>query len=208
LRISGKQNNKVIWRIAKKALGVLLLFGLLTTFFGCIKKSPTASYLLSDEMKSQNPFSGGEKLYFVTDSTDVIQCLFSGSERSNSVYEVSNGSDGGYHLVEVDKMWFSAGHDYSFSLNMEPINRDPLFQIHFSCNGKGMLANFELPLSKENTQTTDSIYMMDKWLYDVFVYEKEKVDNMAYKMYYSTELGVVKIDFSDGSFWELEKIEW
>jgi len=28
------------------------------------------------------------------------------------------------------------------------------------------------------------------------------------KIYYSTEFGILKVDFSDGSFWELESIEW
>jgi len=49
---------------------------------------------------------------------------------------------------------------------------------------------------------------MNTWIKDVFVCEKEKIDSKAYRLYYSTEFGIVKIDFSDDSYWELEKIEW
>ena len=190
-----------------KILGAILLFGFLSIHFGCVK-SPTESYLLSDEMKSQNPFSGDEKLYFITDS-GVQYKFMSSYGRSNVIHEVSNGSDGGYYLFEIDKMSFSAGNNYGFYYNMQHVSRRyPIFQIDFSCNGKGMSANFDMPISKENTQTVDSIFIMGQWHYDVFISEKEKVDNRAYKLYYSTEFGVIKIDFSDGSYWELEKIEW
>ena len=190
----------------KPLLSALLVFGFLTIHFGC-NKNPTESYFLSDEMKSQNPFSGDEKLYFITDS--AVQYVFTGGERRNVIHEISNGSDGGYYLYEIDKMDFSAGNNYGFNYDMQHVSRRyPIFQIHFSCNGKGMVANFDMPISKENTQTVDSIYIMGQWQYDIFISEKEKVDNWAYKLYYSTEFGIVKIDFSDGTFWELEKIEW
>ncbi len=105
-------------------------------------------------------------------------------------------------------MSFSAGNNYGFYYNMQHVSRRyPIFQIDFSCNGKGMAANFDMPISKENTQTVDSIFIMGQWQYDVFVYIREKDDGTD-KIYYSTDFGVLKIDFSDGSWWELEKIEW
>ena len=131
------------------------------------------------------------------------------ADRDNVIHEVPNGSDGGYYLFEIDKMYLNGGFDHGFTFDMQHVSRRyPTFQIYFSCNGKGMIANFDMPISKENTQTVDSIYLMNQWLYGIYVYEKEKVDDRAYKLYYSTAFGVIKVDFSGGSFWELEKIEW
>jgi hypothetical protein len=72
---------------------------------------------------------------------------------------------------------------------------------------RGTITNrfsYTLPLSKEYTHYIDSIYIMNSWIKDVFVHETA----LENTMYYSTQYGIVKIDFSDGSFWELESIEW
>lgn len=198
------QNNKAMRGAAQKILVCLLLCVVLTTYFGCYKKSPTASYLLTDEMKNQNPFYGGEKLHFISDSS--VQYVLDGGERQNKVHEVSNGSDGGYHLLEENYISFFLTSHYRIRMDM--LGRSNEYKISFSYYNFGGIAYFDLPLSKENTQTVDSLFVMDQWHYDVFVYEGENINNDTYKLYYSTDFGVVKIDFSDGSWWELEKIEW
>lgn len=70
-----------------------------------------------------------------------------------------------------------------------------------------MIASFEIPLSENIPEYTDSLLVNNKWLYNVFVEEIAKKDNDTYRQYYSTELGVIKVDFSDNSLLELDKIE-
>lgn len=190
----------------KKLLVAIVLLCLLTTYFSCRKTGIANKYFLTDEMKSQNPFSGGEKLYYVSDSAE--QFILSGGERSNEILKVPLGNDLSYYnLYEFYKIQFTSGVDFGFYFDMH-INRDPIFFIDFHCENKGKSFTFILPLSEDITPNIDSLQIQGQWYYNVFVAEEEKAVNRAYKLYYSTKYGVVKIDFSDGSYWELEKIEW
>lgn len=191
-------------------LGVLMLIGLLSICSSCYKRGVAAEYLLTDEMKGQNPFSGYEMLYFISDSGE--QFILHGTGRKNQVHEVPVGQDINYYnLIEVDLLSFNSDiseDHYGFRMDMTG-NRNPRkYRIDFTYAERGMTAFFDLPMTKENTQYVDSINIMEQWYYDVFINEVEKNDDRAYKLYYSTEYGVVKIDFSDDSYWELEKIEW
>ena len=49
---------------------------------------------------------------------------------------------------------------------------------------------------------------MNQWHYNVFVFERENLDTTNLKVLYSTQFGMLKIEFRDGTNWELEKIEW
>lgn len=53
----------------------------------------------------------------------------------------------------------------------------------------------------------DSALVNEKWHYNLFIQERPKTESNAYKLYYSIELGIIKIDFSDESTWELEKLD-
>jgi len=192
-------------------IAVLLVFSLVSLCSSCLKDHLAGKFLLTDEIKSQNPFTGGEKLYYISDSS--ASYIFSIALRNDQIHEQPAGiNTNEYYLIEVDQT--STAHDSIINkpelfLEMAGrINRAPNFRIDFSFSTKGRSWSFDLPLSIERTPFIDSLEIQGKWYYDVYQNELDKLDNRAYKLYYSTKFGIVKIDFSDGSYWELEKIEW
>ena len=113
-----------------------------------------------------------------------------------------------YYLVETDKASIDLENSIeyvTFYLEMGgqlTSSRNYIIELYNGASGAGF--SFDLPLSKESTPYVDSLYVLNRWIMDVFINEATS----ANKLYYSTEFGIVKIDFSDGSYWELEKIEW
>ena len=194
----------------KLFLKLTFLISLTSVFFiSCNKGGVTGEYLLTDEMKDQNPFNGGERLYFRSDSGELF--ILSGTEnRLNQTHEVPEGNDTRYYyLLETDLMRFSSENQVYFWMEMYGhLPPPPRYRIDFEYSDKGREFEFILPLDINTTPFVDSIYIMNRWYYNVFIDEKEKIDNKAFKLYYSTQFGILKIDFSDGSAWELENIEW
>ena len=173
-------------------------------------------YLLTDEMKNQNPFMGGEKLYYLTDSLE--QLVFNVSERDNKVHEVPYGQRTNiWDLYEVDKTYIGSNKNGHFFLEMH-YNAGYYYKIAYTFENQGNTFISELPLNKEDIAHVDSLKILEQWYYDIFVYEGDTtdifiikgdtIDNYAYKFYYSTQSGIVKIDFLDDSYLQLEKIEW
>ena len=192
-------------------LAFLLTLIVLSLFFSCEKDHLEGAFLLTDEMKSQNPYQGGETLKFVSDSGNVY--LWNVNGRSNQVHKMLTGiNTKQYYLIEIDKTSIDllGNREYFlFGLEMGGLGKDNTdYDIWLHYGEKGSSFSFNLPLSTETTLFVDSLFVMNTWIKDVFVCEKEKIDSKAYKLYYSTELGIVKIDFSDGSYWELENIDW
>lgn len=188
----------------KTILGsVFLIFIFLSlTFLSCNKTGLQKEYLLTDEMKDQNPFMGGEKLYYLSDSLNQI--VFNVLARDNKLHEVPYGQRTNiWDLYEVEKMYFQSEQNSNIYFDMH-YNAGYNFYINLTYNSKGRNLIFNLPINKENSGFIDSLLVREKWYYDIFTSDK---DTSAYKLYYSTEYGIVKVDFSDGSYLELEKIE-
>ncbi len=192
-------------------LALLLTLTILSLCFSCKKDYLAGGFLLTDEMKAQNPYQGGETLKFVSGSGNVY--VWSVNDRSNQVHKMLKGiNTKEYYLVEIDHTSLGlvdSSFYFSFGLEMGGLgdqNTDYDIWLHYGDVVSGF--SFNLPLSTETTPYIDSLFVMNTWVKDVFVYENEMIDNRAYRLYYSTEYGIVKIDFSDGSNWEIEKIEW
>lgn len=186
----------------------ITLLGIVFLQIACTKNKIDEKRLLSDEMKSQNPYYENDKLYFVSDSAQefVLQVSF----RRNEILEYQSGNYATNYLIEIERTYiksFDTTQQCSFWLQMEGYSR-PHYEISFKPPVKnGMSAYFDLPLSKVSPQYVDSVYVNGKWHYGIFIEEKEKTGSDVYRLYYSIELGIIKIDFSDESTWELEKIE-
>ena len=81
-------------------------------------------------------------------------------------------------------------------------------------------AFYKLPLSRENLFDknifSDSLLINNKWYYDVFIdsmynfaqCSAPDIHIYATWCYYSPSDGMIKLDFSDGSSWELKEIAW
>jgi hypothetical protein len=192
-----------------------IVFPLVAVFFGlllsCQKNHKQGEFLLSDEMKAQNPYQLGAKLIFLSDSSITYPVTI--GSRYDTIYRTLAGMNTNeYYFIEVERTWtlYTSTTDIpGLSLEMAgKVNQPANFRIDVNFNNKGRSWSFELPLNKEYTPFLDSIQVQGNWFYDVYYNELEKKENRAYKLYYSTQYGIVKIDFSDGSFWELESVEW
>jgi hypothetical protein len=84
-------------------------------------------------------------------------------------------------------------------------------------DGEGFGCGLISPLSKKTLGDTevfyDSINTSIKTYYNIFSDTLThtgmiEIDPYPVRCYYSTGYGVVKIDFSDSTSWELEHIEW
>ena len=191
---------------------LFITLGILCLCFSYEKDHLTGKFLLTEEMKAQNPYQGGETLFFHKNNEDTIVVF--AKDRVNKVHEVLEGiNTKNYFLLEEENIFLDIDtilHDTSyFHLKMMPDRKGKTeFTIDFIQGTVGRGFYYNLPLSTAATPYIDSLFVMNRWVRDVFTQEHEILDSRAYKLYYSTEFGILKIDFSDGSYWELEKIEW
>ena len=189
-------------------LSAVILFGIILLQIGCFKDKIDGEKLLSNEMKNQNPYQENNKLYFESDSAK--EYIFQVSSRTIEFLEYQHGNYAPNYLIELEKTIIyslDTSQQYSFRLEMGSAFGPKLNILFYPIVENGMSAYFDLPLSNASPQYVDSVYVNEKWHYGVYVVEKPKEESSAYKLYYSTELGIIKIDFSDDSTWELMKIE-
>ncbi len=190
----------------------ILLFSILSLCYSCEKDHLTGKFLLTDEMKAQNPYQGGETLFFLKNNEDTIVVF--AKDRVNKVHEVLEGiNTKNYFLLEEENIFLDIDtilHDTSyFHLKMMPDRKGKTtFSIDLFQGNLRTDFSFKLLLSTTTTPCIDSLFVMNRWVKDVFTQEHEILDSRAYKLYYSTEFGIVRLDFGDGSYWELEKIDW
>ncbi len=193
-----------------KTIKLDFLFLVMLTMFlmSCGKNDLQGSFLLTEKMKNQNPYSIGNRLFFVNDNMDTLDFLV--TLKNNQIYErLLSVNSNSYYLIENEDTSIDSAYFGGFWMSMTGvINSSPIYTLYFNYDNRGMTASFDLPLSTENTKYIDSLLIMGNWGKNIFYFEKEKMEDYAYKLYYSTNNGIVRIDFSDGGFWELESIEW
>jgi len=190
-------------------LNAIILLGIVLLQIGCFKDKIDEKKLLSDEMKGQNPYHENDKLYFISDSAQVF--VLEVSLRTSEFIEFQNGNYATNYLIEFEKtsiISIDTTQFFGFWLEMESYSRPANYNIQFHPPiGEHMYVRFDIPLSYSNPGYTDSVYVSGKWHYDIYVKERGNIDSTTYRLYYSTELGIIKIDFSDNSTWELLKLE-
>ena len=163
--------------------------------------------LLSEEMKKQNPYQVDSKILFISDVGEEYNLEV--VERENEYHEFQNGNYATNYLIEIEKTSITSAdtlHDFYFDLEMSTLYRYELMIWFYPPNKQGITAYFNLPLSKDIPEYTDSAYINGKWQYEVYIEEIQKKDSSAYRLYYSTEEGVLKVDFSNDSFLILKKL--
>lgn len=163
--------------------------------------------LLTDEMKKQNPYQVDNKIQFLSDAGEEYNLEV--VERENEYHEFQNGNYATNYLIEIEKTSINSTdtvHDIYFGLEMSTLPRYEL-KIWFQPPYKqGMTATFKLPLSNDLPEYTDSVYINGKWQHNIYIEEIQKKDSSAFRLYYSTEEGVIKVDFSDDSFIILDEL--
>ena len=190
-----------------------LIIILLITF-SCNKGKEIGGFYLTEDMKSQIPFKGLETISFIDSNGGIF--IFSGGYRvTQEIEQTECNSCPDYYVFEEELINFNNGLD-EIRLTIHATNESYL-NIRFSIDGQVFGFGFFSPLSRDNLkyqeQFIDSITINNTVYTNVYkdtIYTKELMNNDQYPIYsyYSTEYGVLKIDFSDNSYWELNNIDW
>jgi hypothetical protein len=198
---------------------VLILITLIVAGFSCKKDKLLGEYHLTEELKSCNPFKGYETLRFQNER-NMIE--LNGGDRINDVEKKYAYYPYEYYLCEADYIVFSDSA-YSMQITMQACYSYPVAEgIEFRFNyldSNYIFSSYYALLSNEYvTKYYDSLLISGSWIHEVYYdtmkfifYDKPfPYEDLKYltKSYYSKTFGVVKLDFSDGSTWELEEIVW
>jgi hypothetical protein len=198
--------------IASLIITIVLLLG-----YSCNECNLASELILTEQQKKQNPFSGDEKIIYQFQDT-LIE--FFGNGRSNWQQEVLVSTYGcDYNVYEHDVTLFD---NNKFGLSYSMLGRtDFQIEILYKLYDFSLLSQLELDQStgeiSRYTKFIDSLEVNNtqyasiyKDTLDLLIGDEISIDTMkhAIYIYYSTDYGVIKIDFSDGSTWELEEIVW
>lgn len=183
--------------------------------FLCCRQKIVEEQLLTDIQKDQNPFRSNEKIiYYAGDSTIV----FTGTGRNNwtEEYDVDENYCE-YGFMEFDRLIFT-GNSFNITLYMRE-SKYYFLGIYDSINNISFYSRFII--DKTTGSISDYNELIDRFnINDIPCFEIYKdtlfgsnIDmpdsvKLATYLYYSTEYGIVKFDFSDGSTWELKEIIW
>ncbi|NOY51662.1 MAG: hypothetical protein GXO88_14010 [Chlorobi bacterium] len=171
------------------------LFCLLST--ACTKNDLVGEFYLTDEMKNQNPYLEGQDVSFVDNNGDTI--LFVISKQNNIIEAQISSNSSTYNLFEEEKTSLKSD-SISLQIKMyyEP-HREPLLDFYIGQTNSYMLFNmFQIPLTYSNTPRVMSIEINGKWYYQVYYFENNYNQNAI--IYYSTEYGILRVEFDNGDF--------
>lgn len=161
---------------------------------GCSKDNLQAEFYLTDEIKSQNPYVTGDTIIFANSNDDTIVTVV---DRENHYIEALISSNSNrYNLFEEEKTSIK-GDSLIIQMRMyyEP-HKEPLIDFYIFYNGKsGSFYNYSIPFTPSMPRVM-SIKIHDKWYYNIYYFERIDIP----KLYYSTEHGVLRIEFSDGDY--------
>ncbi|MCD4723682.1 MAG: hypothetical protein K8R63_02480 [Bacteroidales bacterium] len=216
----------MIYRVKSfKPFWISILFFLVVLKTGCDKTNLLDEYYLGDLIYTI-PYQGAEVLVF--SSSEGMDLSFPGNGRfreSKKNYLSVNSNE--YYITEVDYCSFiDSINNYSIFFSMKTYRNDPpKLWLGFSNNYLDKTNEFNansmfiLPLSFNNLQSGqeyfDSIAVGSRYYYHVFsdsceVYfpSGDNSDTSQYlsKLFYNIDVGLIKLNFSDGIVWELKKI--
>lgn len=207
--------NKRLYNILLFILGIIIL----THTLSC-KKECRLMYekLLTEQQKRQIPFEGRERISFNnvtkvfelngTGRIDTIKKLY------NSVYSCD------YYTQEYDFLTFEGEN---INLNLFITGRN-IFNISLDDFSQDFHMLASLRTDQSTGELSDYVELIDSLTVNNLLYLNVYKDTvgvsypingddsdsviLATYIYYSTDFGVVKIDFSDSTSWELDHIEW
>lgn len=187
-------------------------------------KENCTEYLLGN-FKNTNPYIGTESLIFYMSNGDSLMFLGQGRRswmNKNTEYDC--------RIIEMDDCSFISNEaNYGYIISLRPntnhsdaeiriIVNDYTYSDRWHYNSRSY---FNLPLSSENLnpgqEYFDSLLVLDHYFYDVYASNtildrtptrKEMMKDTVHPsmIYYNIEYGIVKVDFDDGSTWELKEI--
>ena len=173
--------------------------------------------LLTEQQKKQNPFNGFEKIIFKTGDS-LIE--FTGTGRKNQIIEHEfNTSYCQRDFTEYDNLTFT---NNLYEIRFKLLGQNNFF-IYFNDSIKDIsLESWFYVESDPNknsgyTELINTLNINGNQFFNIYkdtLYQNyatpdfpDSLNHVTY-LYYSTEYGIVKFDFSDGSTWELKEIVW
>lgn len=194
---------------------VILLLILITTA-SC--KKPVEEYYLTAEEKAMIPLKGYETVTYNSDSNSIEKLV--ADDRVDEIRKYyTDHTERNYILFERSYINFS-NEKYTLRLFMSSYPFPPksiAFSFGYNDRKNYFSSFFEIIDKEDTTEFLDSLLINGSWIPDVYydtmkyVHLEPSPDSLLVfpvKSFYSKQYGVVKVDFSDGSSWELEKIEW
>ncbi len=201
-----------------KVLMFMACIAFLLPASGCKKKCKSYDILLTEQQKKQIPYEGREKIIFKHDTNELV---LNGTGRHDTIEKhLISGYSCDYYNKESVSLTFEGEN---MNLNFYMYARDK-----FNISLDDFSQNFHMLATFHTDQTTGEFFDYNKLIDSLIVnnslylniyrdtfgvsypIDGEDSDSIicATYIYYSTEYGVVKIDFSDSTSWELERIEW
>jgi len=203
---------------------IVFLISLVLILGSCTRKT-VEEHLLTGEEKSLVPFQGGETINYMTSGNGNLMSYNAGTLNS-TVFEYSN--DHTYldiWLLELLSLELN-NETGVMTFVMQSSSPDRPTEFRYSWTNEyddfpGVVGTCWLPIDTTQTDTEriiGDLIIGDKTYYDVFVadvsfpssYQDSIFEGLAYPVnfYFSPNYGVIKMDFSDSTSWELESIEW
>ena len=201
----------------------LLVFTALSIFlFGC--KKEIDEFLLGD-FKKQNPYIGNETLIFINEIGETI--VFDGEGRYSETFRTESESNPKrYYTNELDKCVFeSRNGDYKFEIVLTT-HKDRAFQMSIKifriinqpshwCYCYSLYYQALQNYYGRQDMYLDSLQVLDKMYYDIMVDSSLSIstslpDDSCHRfvsnLFYTTNNGIIRLDFDDDSIWELKEI--
>ena len=182
---------------------------LLSITFSCNRGKEIGGFYLTEEMKSQIPFKGHETISFVDNNGEIF--TFSGGYRVTQEIEVTECISC-YDYYVFEEVLINFNNELDEIRLIIRASYESYLRIRFTFDRHVFGTGFSSPLSPENLKDQecfiDSITINNTNYYDVYkdtMYCQESLTLTKYPIYsyYSIEYGVLKIDFSDNTCWEL-----
>jgi hypothetical protein len=206
-----------------------ITFVVLLLILSSCKKKCEEYYLGS--LKNMNPYTGTEALIFNTTTGNEI--VFNGQGRSTRMNTTGPNYSGDIcESIEFDNCYFEEENGlFDFKIYLRPTTSnvqahlDLIFK-NYSYDSKSYIyeyqVNFEIPLDKNNLGADqiyyDSLLIYNTLQYNVFADTPSPYKSIPLKevvidtiiqpslIYYNIHNGLIKVDFDDGSTWELKEI--
>ena len=170
---------------------------MILTFYGCFKDNLVGTFYLTEEIKNCNPYIDGSTVTFIDNSDNKLICNVYKHDTIEKYLYSSNSSR--YYLWEKEVTRLRSDSLFlKLTMSYEP-NREPLQDIYVGYKGNSFyFVDNELPINYSTTPRLPSIQVNGVWYYQVYYFENDFFPNS--KIYYSTEFGVLRVEFENGEF--------
>ena len=204
----------------KGMLRALILFSGIAVLLlapGCREDCKSYDILLTQQQKDQIPFEGRERIFFTNGQNEIA---LNGTGRHDTIEKVYSSVYSCDYTNEETVFLTFKGEDYKLHLSMR--GRD-IFNISLYDFSQGLHMLASLRTAQSTGELSDYDELIDSLTIHNSVYFKVYKDTLvdisypddisdsvkrATYIYYSTDFGVVKIDFSDSTSWELDHVDW